>query len=108
MAMMILRTFLSHAHARALRSTGILDLEVSDFLLEERLTRIRAQITAALAIRQVLTDMGFEVPDTIDLLPLVVICKAQGIFGAREAKVLMQLNKEANEAKHQLVFASRL
>ena len=108
MAMMILRTFLSSAHERALQNTGILDLAVEDTLLEERLTRIRTQITAALAIRHVLTEMGFEVPDTIDLHPLVDISRAQKIFGAREASVLMKLNREANEAKHQLVFASRL
>ena len=108
MAMMILRTFLSSAHERALQNTGILDLAVEDTLLEERLTRIRTQITAALAIRQVLTEMGFEVPGTIDLHPLVYISRVQKIFGPKEASILMNLNIEANEAKHQLVFASRL
>ena len=101
----MLRTFLSRAHARALQNTGILDLVVSDTLLEERLTLTHAQITAAVAIRQVLTGMGFQ---TIDLRPLVGICKAQSIFGAREAAVLLGLNTEANEAKHQIVFLSRL
>ena len=105
---MILRTFLGRAHARALQNTGLLDLEVADPLLEERLVRIRAQITAALAIRLVLTEMGFTVPDSIDLRPLVDIGQQHGIFGAREAGVLLQINREANEAKHELVFASRL
>ena len=61
MAKMMLRTFLSRAHARALQSTGLVDLEVSDSLLEERLIRIRAQVTAALALRVMLTEMGFAV-----------------------------------------------
>ena len=108
MAMMMLRTFLANAHVRALQRTGLLDLEVSDPLLEERLIRIRTQITAALAIRLMLTEMGFGVPDSVDLRPLVEICRAQEIFGDREVGVLLHINKEANEAKHQLVFPSRL
>ena len=105
---MILRTFLSLAHARALRNTGLLDLEVADPLLEERFVRIRAQITAALALRKLLTEIGFPVPDSIDLRPLVEIGWQEEILGKREAAVLLHVNREANEAKHELVFPSRL
>ena len=85
MAMMRLRTFLADAHARALAATGILDREVADPLLEERLIRIRAQITASLAIREMLTEMEIDLPATLDLRTMIHICHLIGIFGRREA-----------------------
>ena len=108
MAMVRLRTFLGRAHKRALEATGLLDREVTDPLLEERLIRIRAQITAALALRSVLTEMGFEVPGSVDLRPMVAIARYQGIINKRESAVLLDLNRGANEAKHELEFQSRL
>ena len=108
MAMMLLRTFLGRAHARALEATGLLDREVTDPLREERLIRIRAQITAALALRSVLAEMGFPVPGSIDLCPLVEVARVNSILNRREAAVLLRINADANEAKHELEFRSRL
>ena len=108
MAMMRLRTFLADAHARALAATGLLDREVADPLLEERLIRIRAQITASLAIREMLTEMEIDLPATLDLRAMIHICHLIGIFGRREARILLQINREANEAKHELFFRPRL
>ena len=109
MALLILRTFLSDAHARGLEATGLLNREVTDPLLEERLVRIRAQITCSLALRAVLTDMGFQdMPRTIDLRPIVATCVLNGILNRRHASILLQINKEANEAKHVVDFVSRL
>ena len=51
---------------------------------------------------------AFTVSDSVDLRPLIEICRLQGIFGAREVGVLLDINREANEAKHQLVLPSRL
>ena len=109
MALLILRTFLSDAHARGLEATGLLDREVTDPLLEERLVRIRAQITCALALRAMLTDLGFrDMPRTIDLRDMVATCVLNGILNRRHASILLQINKEANEAKHVVDFVSRL
>ena len=107
MAMMKLRTFLSSRHEHALEHTGLLDDVVQDPLLEERMVRIRAQITAAIALHAKLAEMGFQVAMTIDLAPLVKVAEEQEIVSRREAKVLMQINMEANEAKHELVFLPR-
>ena len=108
MAMLVLRTFLSDAMVRALEHTGLLDREVSDPLLEERLNRIRRQLIAALVIHGVLQELQIDAPNTIDLLPLVEICKHFGIIGIKGARVLMDINGEANEAKHELHFISKL
>ena len=109
MALLILRTFLSDAHARGLEATGLLNREVTDPLLEERLVRIRAQITCSLALRAMLTDMGFQdMPRTIDLRPIVAIADRHGILNRRHVSILLQLNTEANEAKHVVDFVSRL
>ena len=43
MAMLMLRTFLSTSHGRALEKTGLLDREVEDPLFEERMVRIRPE-----------------------------------------------------------------
>jgi len=107
MAMMKLRTFLSSRHEHALEHTGLLDEVVRDPLLEERMVRIRAQITAALALHEKLSEMGFQVAMTIDLGPLVKVAEEHEILSPREAKVLMRINMEANEAKHALVFVPR-
>ena len=109
MAMLILRAFRSRAHARALEATGLLDREATDPLLEERLVRMRAQIICALALRAVLTEMGFQdMPRHIDLRPMVATAALHDIPNAREVSILLQINKEANEAKHAVDFVSRL
>jgi hypothetical protein len=95
-----------------LEPTGLLDEEVRDPLLEERMVRIRAQITAAMVLNAKLEEMGFQVAQrrhmTIDLASLVALAEDQGILTRKEAKVLMRINNEANEAKHALVFDSRV
>ena len=109
MALLILRTFLSDAHARGLVATGLLDREVTDRLLEERLVRIRAQITCALVLRAMLAELGFrDVPGTIDLRPIVAVAERHGILNRRHVAILLQINTEANESKHLLDFVSRL
>ena len=108
MTMLCLRTFVSEAHARALQSSGLLDREVADPLMEERLTRIRAQITAALALHEQLTEMGYEIDAAIDLYPLVRFAQAHGILNKRQAGVLLKINMDANQAKHELIYVSRL
>ena len=45
-----LRLLVSDAHAWALAATGLLDRDVEDLLFEERMHRIRTQLTAALAL----------------------------------------------------------
>ncbi len=66
MDLLPLRTLLSDAHVRGLEGTGLLDREVTDPLLEERMHRIRAQLTAALALRSLLVDLGVEdLPDQL-------------------------------------------
>ena len=109
--MLKLRTFLSSRHAQVLEPTGLLDEVVRDPFLEERMVRIRAQITAAIALHGKLEEMGFQVAQhghmTIDLAPLVALAEEQGVLTRKEAKVLMRINMEANEAKHALVFVPR-
>ena len=110
--MLKLRTFLSSRHAQVLEPTGLLDEEVRDPLLEERMVRIRAQITAAMVLNGKLEEMGFQVAQrrhmTIDLASLVALAEEQGVLTRKEAKVLMRINGEADEAKHALVFVSRV
>ena len=107
MAMVSLRTFVSEAHARVL-VPALLDREVADPLMEERLTRIRAQIIASLALHEQLTEMGFEIDASIDLYSLVRFAQIRGILHLRQVGVLLQINMEANQAKHELHFSSRL
>ena len=107
MAMVSLRTFVSEAHARVL-VPALLDREVVDPLMEERLTRIRAQIIASLALHEQLTEMGFEIDASIDLYSLVRFAQKRSILHLRQVGVLLQINMEANQAKHELHFASRL
>ena len=95
-------------HAPALATTWFLDHEVRDPLLEERLRCIRAQLTAAPALHAKLAEMGFAVAKAIDLRIMVAICQDKDILNRREAGVLMQINRETNEAKHALVVHSRV
>ena len=108
MAMVSLRTFVSEAHARALVTSGLLDREVADPLMEERLTRVRAQITASLSLHEQLTEKGFEIDASIDLYPLVRFAQSHGILNQRQVGVLLKINMEPNQAKHELIFPSRL
>ena len=106
MALIPLRFLLSDAHGDALAPTGLLDRAVEDPLMEERFARIKAQLTAALALRATLRDLGVTPPDTIDLVPLVRAAKPLLTF--KQANILLVLNREANEAKHLIAFRSRV
>ena len=108
MERLVLRTFLSDAMARALEHTGLLDREVADPLLEERLNRIRLQLSAALVIHGVLQELQIDAPNTMDLLPLIEICFQIGILDDTAAKLLSNINADANKAKHQRDFISKL
>ena len=70
------------------------------------MVRIHAQITAALVLHSKLAEFGFieATLSDIDLAPLVKVALEQEIVGRKEGKVLMQINKEANEAKHRPVL----
>ena len=82
---------------------------MEDPLFEERMQSIRTHVTSALALRQILLALEIEnVPATLDLAPLVTLAMQCGILGRKETGILMQLNDYANEAKHDLVFLSRL
>ena len=61
MALLSLKTFVSFFLQERLPD-WLLDKEVIDPLLEERLLRIRAQLTAALALREVLQELGVRRP----------------------------------------------
>ena len=103
-----LRLLVRAAHARGLAATGLLDRDVEDPLFEERMHRIRTQLTSTLALRQILFELEIDnVPATLDLAPLVTLAMQCGILGRKETGILMQVNDYANEAKHDLIFQSR-
>ena len=108
-----LRFFLSAPHLRGFRDSWILDRLVEDPLFEERLMHLRAQICAALALHSMLSEvMGNQLPDdledSVDLLKLVDTAVSVGIIDDREEGILRELNRRANQAKHDLHFRSRL
>ena len=106
--MQSLRVFLSRPRQHGLASSGLLDREVIDPLLEERLQLIRRQVFAALALHSLLSEMGCAVPDTIDLMPLISMAKGLGALSHKAAGILRVLNADANNAKHRLMFRSQL
>ena len=106
--MQSLRVFLSIPHQRGLERTGLLDREVQYPLLQERLQRIRTQVTAALVLHGVLTEMGCPVSHMVDLLPLIEQAVISGIISEKAAGILQTSNREANEAKHLFVFRARI
>ena len=109
--MQTLRIFLSSAHVNGLRRVrALVDTEVDDPLLEERLHHIRAQVMCALVLRSVLAELGVEDAheNRLDLAYHVDMGFYHGILGRREVGILMLLNARANAAKHELVFNSCL
>ena len=105
--------FLSSAHQRGLSSLSVLlDTPVEDPLLEERFHRIRAQVMCAMALHALLVDMGFGTLvlgcNRLDLSQMIGLAQGNGIISHREAGVLRDVNHLSNEAKHELVFRSRL
>ena len=104
-----LRAYLSHGHQRGLAAAGLLDRVVTYHHFEERMHRIATQLTAALACRETLVEMGFEnLPNDMDLLPLVDMLSNRNILNRREVNILRDINRMAVEAKHRLDFGSRL
>ena len=107
--LLTLRAYLSSAHARGLVSTGLVDKEVMDPLAEERMHRIATQLSAALALRATLLELGHEyLPNDTDLAPLVNMAERCGVLNRREAGILRHINQMAVEAKHRLDFVSRV
>ena len=70
--------------------------------------RIITQITAALALRELLFELGVATTDKLDLLPLIDLAISHEIITLKEGQILYQINYEANDAKHLLRFSSRL
>ena len=104
-----MRILLSDAHARALAAKSrLLDTPVQDPLMEERLLRIRTQIVCALVLRTILGEMGYDLPEELDLLPLLDIARRADVLSRREGTIFAVLNAQANQAKHWLDFRSRL
>ena len=104
-----LRNLLSNGDARALRAVSVLlDMPVADPLNAIRTKYIHTQIIAALALRSLVRDMGFELDNRIDLSQLIRLCRSSGIIGAREERVLWGINQRGNRAKHELLFRPRL
>ena len=109
MAWLRLRTFLSYLAARGLPRWLVDHVEVRDPLSEERLIRIPAQLTAALALREQLAEVDVQdLPPNIDLRRYLRDAHGLGLIGRREHGSLMQINADANEAKHELAFVSKL
>ena len=104
-----LRHFLSDAHQRAFLVPGIIDREVSDPLNRERLHRFQTQLVAAYALHSALDELQIPVDQNLlDLRPLVELAQRHQMISHIEARILLRINKLANEAKHQRVFESRL
>ena len=79
----------------------------------ERARHIKAQILAGLVLRDALLDRaGFDVPYEIlqraDLKPLIDWARVAGIISEDDAHALRKLNKWGLEAKHHVMFRSRL
>ena len=106
--MQSLRAFVSDAHQRGLGKCWLLDFEVEDPYLEERLMLIRRQVIAALGLHTALSRLGCVLPDTIDLLPLVDKALGMEMLSPKHAGILRVLNQQANAAKHVLAFRSQL
>jgi hypothetical protein len=109
--MQTLRNFLSVEHANGVGRVRVLvDTNVADPLLEERLHHIRAQVMSALVLRSVLADLGLadENENRLDLAYYVDRGAHHGILGRREVGIFMVLNARANVAKHELAFRSCL
>ena len=100
-AMMTARMFVREGHEKVLPD-WLLDAVVEDQFLDVRMMRFRAQITLAHAIRQQLIEMGYPAAkELVNLRPLVQLCQKEGILQHKQANVLMRINFEGNEAKHQ-------
>ena len=59
-------------------------------------------------MHQILSEVGFECPAITDLRPLAELAYSNGIISRRAMYVLLDINKDANDAKHQLEFRSRM
>ena len=91
----------------------LLDRLVYEPFFDERVRHIKAQIIAGLVLRDALLDRaGVDVPYEIlrraDLKPLIDWARAAGFISEDDAHALRKLNKWGNEAKHHVMFRSRL
>ena len=106
-----LRMFLSRWQERLFKRGGahVIDRQVTDPLLDERMQRIQAQLTAAFALHEILEEVGDPVPrDLFDLSILVLRARRSGVIEWDQVRVFTEINRLANEAKHRLSFMSRL
>ena len=104
-----LRWLLSERHIDGFRDTpGLLDIETFDPHSQERIQRIYCQLTAALVLKQRLEQLQVPTGNRLDLLELIDKAFTLGIIDDRVARILQVINHEANEAKHELYFRSRL
>ena len=109
MAINKLRLLLSEDHICGFREhPELLDIGAVDPFAEERLHRIVTQLTAALVLKSILSQRCIDTGNSMDLTVLVRRAQKNAIINAREAGILKRLNQLANEAKHDLVFHSRL
>ena len=107
-----LRAFLSNRHQRAFTPWGIIDRVVDDPQVGERMHYFMAQVTAAYGLRSALEDIGVEVRlrdrNSLDLCPLAQLARHHQLITRVEYRILMEINDQANTAKHQVRFPSRL
>ena len=107
-----LRPLLSKRHVDAFEKEGlawILDMQVPDPLYAERTQRIVTQLRAAAVLRAFLEQVGWSQRDVHrgDYAELSAIIPLLSV-PEKIKRILWFLNREANEAKHQRIFASRL
>ena len=101
--------YLSDAHVRGLAATGLLDREINGHDLMERSQLFAKQLMASFALRQMIgDDLGYDLPPELDLLPLINLAETYHFLGRRHCMILRDINKQANLAKHMVVFRSNL
>ena len=110
--MTTLRVFLSDRQQRAFPPLGMIDRWVNDPQVAERMHFFQAQVTAAYGLRSALGDIGVQVPlrdrNSLDLVPLAQHARHHRLISRAEYHILVDINNQANAAKHQVRFPSRL
>ena len=98
-------------HHRALHSfrgaEWLLDQDISDSALEERIQWVYIQLILTISLGRHLQEMGFlarYVPfeNNGRLLDLINICKHEELFTPGQIRWLQYFNHQANRAKHEL------
>ena len=108
-----LRALVSEARQRAFSyGHGVADIIVEDPLLQERMHQILAQIVLEQALYIILLNSDYPQPIELsahfDIPWMIRRAKEQGLISKREARELHAINREANQAKHELGFRPRL